>query len=153
MYDFEVAFFLYKMSKIQSVFFDSQYKAKAYFAAAMAVDAYDRYIEEMYEKNELRKIPHVGSKIEACIIEILETGQLAELKTYEETFGIYDYSLLLSFGLSDKLSKNLWELSVSSGEDLLDPEQWNRLQALLDKKDQGRLKHFKESYMADRRAC
>ena len=118
-----------------------------------AVDAYDRYIEEMYEKNELRKIPHVGSKIEACIIEILETGQLAELKTYEETFGIYDYSLLLSFGLSDKLIKNLWELSVSSGEDLLDPEQWNRLQALLDKKDQGRLKHFKESYMADRRAC
>ena len=107
----------------------------------------------MYEKNELRKIPHVGSKIEACIIEILETGQLAELKTYEETFGIYDYSLLLSFGLSDKLIKNLWELSVSSGEDLLDPEQWNRLQALLDKKDQGRLKHFKESYMADRRAC
>ena len=150
MYDFEVAFFLYKMSKIQSVFFDSQYKAKAYFAAAMAVDAYDRYIEEMYDKNELRQIPHVGSKIEACIIEILETGGLAELRTYEETFGICDYSLLLSFGLSDKLIKKLWGLSITSGEDLLDSHKWNRLQDVLDKRDRGRLQHFREHYLADR---
>lgn len=57
---------------------------------------------------------------------------------------------MLSFGLSDKLIKRLWELSITSGEELLDLDKWNRLQNVLDKKDRGRLQHFRECYLADR---
>ena len=119
MFDFEIAFYLYKMSKIQKIFLDSQYKAKAYYSAAMALDAYENYVEQMYRKQSLREIPFVGNKIEKSIIEIIETGELSELKEYEERFGIEDYSLLLSYGLSDALQKKIIGLSVKSVYPLL----------------------------------
>lgn len=120
MYDFEIAFYLYKMAKFQSIFLNSQYKAKAYYSAAMALDAYDHYVERMYNEHSLQKIPFVGKKIEKCIIEIIETGELLELKEYERKFGIEDYSLLLSYGLPDALLKKMIGLSVKSLYPLLD---------------------------------
>ena len=51
MFDFEIAFFMYKMSRIQQIFLDSKYKAKAYHLAGMALDAYNRYVEEDGQEN------------------------------------------------------------------------------------------------------
>lgn len=137
MFDFEIAFYLYKMSKIQKLFLDSQYKAKAYYSAAMALDAYDNYVEQMYRKQSLQEIPFVGNKIEKSIIEIIETGELSELKEYEERFGIEDYSLLLSYGLSDTLQKKIIGLSVKSVYPLLE-EQY--LDTVRDKLTKGEFK-------------
>lgn len=120
MFDFEIAFYLYKMAKIQSVFHESQYSAKAYYSAARAIDSYSNYIEKMAHENLLRELPFVGKKIEKSIYEIIETGELLELKEYEEEYGIEDYSLLLSYGLSDALIKKLYDLSVKSAYSLLD---------------------------------
>lgn len=120
MFDFEIAFYLYKMSRVQEIFLESPYKARAYYSAALAIDSYERYVEEVYKKDLLRSIPYVGSKIESSIIEIVETGELKELKQYEREFGIVDYSLVLSYGLTDTIIKKLVNLSVNEVENLLD---------------------------------
>lgn len=128
MYDFEIAFYLYKMAKIQNIFLDSQYRAKAYYSAAMALDAYDNYVESMYNKQSLREIPFVGKKIEKCIIEIIETGGLSELNEYEKRFEIKDYSLLLSNGIPDVLLKKLIKMSVKTVNCLLDKEKMKEIE-------------------------
>lgn len=146
MYDFEIAFYLYKMAKIQSVFLDSQYKAKAYYAAAMALDAYDNYIERMYRKQSLKDIPFVGNRIEKCIIEIIETGKLSELQEYEERFDIEDYSLLLSYGLSDALLKKIIGLSVKSVNSLLDANYLDDIIKKLTKGETQKILYFLEKF-------
>ncbi len=118
MFDFEVAFYLYKMSKIQEVFLDSKYSSEAYFSAAMAIDAYETLTEELYREKRLREIAHVGAKIEKCIIEIIETQRLTELEDLEKRFFIEDYSLLLSYGLSVKLLRKLWNLGIKNAATL-----------------------------------
>ena len=122
MYDFEIAGYFYKMAKIQNIFLNSPYRAKAYYAAAVAIDSYDCYIETMYRDNRLLEIPFVGTKIKKCIEEIIETGKLVELESYEEQYNISDYSLILCHGLSDSMIKRLSELSVESIDCLLHDE-------------------------------
>ena len=146
MFDFEVAFYLYKMSKIQKFFLDSQYKAKAYYSAAMALDAYDNYVEQMYRKQSLREILYVGNKIEKSIIEIIETGELSELKKYEERFGIEDYSLLLSYGLPDALQKKIIGLSVKSVFPLLKEQYLDSVRDKLTKGEFQKLLCFLEEF-------
>ena len=118
MFDFEVAFYFYKLARIQSIFFNSKYKAKAFHAAAMALDSHDIYVTRMYEQQKLRDISYVGEKIEQRIIEIIEQGDLRELREYEKEFGIRDYSILLSSGLSDAIIKKLWHLNIHSVRDI-----------------------------------
>lgn len=146
MYDFEIAFYLYKMAKVQSVFLNSQYKAKAYYAAAMALDAYDNYIERMYRQQSLKDIPFVGNRIEKCVIEIIETGELSELQEYEERFGIEDYSLLLSYGLPDALLKKLIGLSVKSVYSLLDVNYLDDIIKDLTKGEKQKVLYFLERF-------
>ena len=118
MYDFEIAFYLYKMSKIQEVFLESKYSSRAYFSAAMAIDAYETLVEELYKKKRLREIAHVGAKIEKSIIEILETQRLIELEDLEDRYSIEDYSLLLGYGLSAKLLRKLWGYGIKTADTL-----------------------------------
>ena len=56
MYDFEIAFYLYKMSRLLEIFEGNKYKAEAYFKAAMAVDSYSTFITEAYKTNSLKTI-------------------------------------------------------------------------------------------------
>ena len=147
MFDFEIAFFLYKMAKIHSIFFDSKYKAQAYYSAAMALDAHDVYVRRMYEEHKLQDIPYVGKKIEKCIIEIMESGELIELKEYEERFQIKDYTLLLSSGLSDVLIKKLWDMSIHSAEDLLNPQYNQQYRDILTKGELAKVDNFAASYV------
>lgn len=44
MYDFEIAFYLYKMSRLLEIFERNKYKAEAYFKAAMAIDSYSNLL-------------------------------------------------------------------------------------------------------------
>ena len=139
MYDFEIAFYLYKMAKIQSIFFNSKYKAKAYYSAAMALDAYDYYVDRMYHEQSLKKIPFVG-------IEIIETGELSELKEYEERFGIKDYSLLLCYGLPDVLLRKIIGLSVKSVYPLLDTKYLDDIIKKLTKSESKKVLCFLEEF-------
>lgn len=146
MYDFEIAFFLYKISKIYDIFLDSPYRAKAYFSAAMALDSYDKYIEKVYLENKLRNIPYIGVKIEACIKEIIETGDLKELKQLEEQFKIKDYSLILGYGLNNLNIKKLFTVGVFSATALLDIEVMKELKSQFSKHEYNRLYEYVNSY-------
>lgn len=147
MFDFEIAFYLYKMAKIHSVFLDSKYKAQAYYSAAMALDAHDVYVLKMYKENKLQTIPYVGKKIEKCIIEIIETGELKELKQYEEQFQIKDYTLLLSTGLPDVLIKKLWDMPIHSAEELLNSQCYKKHVGILQKGECAKIDNFVKEYI------
>ena len=118
MFDFEIAFYLYKMSKIYKVLVQSKYQAKAYYNAAMALDAHNCFVEKVYRQGKLRDIPYVGKKIEQCIVEIIETGHLGELEDLEKKFGIWSYDILLGYGLSAKIISSLFARSIQSWEEL-----------------------------------
>lgn len=146
MYDFEIAFYLYKMAKIQSVFCDSHYKAKAYYSAAMAIDACDNYVEKMAEEQRLREIPYIGKKIESTIYEIIQTGKFIELNNYEMQYGIDNYSLLLGYGLSDALLRKLWQLSIKNAYVLLDEDVMCSLQKSLTKGEYTKVETFMHNF-------
>ncbi len=147
MFDFEIAFYLYKMSKIQSVLLDSKYKAKAYFSAAMAIDAHDTYVQTMYELHELKNIPYVGNSIERYIAEIIETGEWKELKRYEDEFKIKDYSLLLAHGLSEVIIKKLWDVSIRSAEDIQNQKCQKKLKTLLSATEKKKVDEYVKRYV------
>ena len=146
MFDFEIAFYLYKMSAIQKILLDSKYKAKAYYSAALAIDAYGNYVEKMYRENLLQDIPFIGSKIEKVIIEIVETGEFQELIQYEKEYQIKDYSLLLSNGLQDNLLKKLFSLNIRSVYDLFDDANLKILDTHLSKSELNKVEHFMHEF-------
>lgn len=146
MFDFEIAFYLYKMAKVQKIFLNNIYKAKAYYSAALAVDAYDCYVTEMYKNDALQEIPFIGKKMEKSIIEILETNELQELMEYEKMFDIKDYSLILSNGLSENLLKKLVDLSIKSVDDLLDNRNVSKLEGGLTKSEYDKVQFFLKEY-------
>lgn len=114
MFDFEFAFYFYKISRILEIFESNKYKARAFYKAAMAIDAYDTYVERAAKNGTLEDIEGIGKSTKKIIIEILETGQCKELIRLEETYAISDYSLILSHGLPPKLIKKLYDEDITS---------------------------------------
>jgi len=112
MFDFEIACFLYKISKILAVFEENKYKSQAYYKAAMAVDAYDKYVSSLVMQNMLVDIDGIGESSAKLIREIVETGKCERLAELESKYNISDYSLLLSHGLSDKLLKKVFDNGI-----------------------------------------
>lgn len=140
MFDFEIAFYLYKMAAIHSALTGGAYRAKAYFAAAMAIDSCGTYASKMYHEHRLQEIQHIGAKTSKCIAEIIENGSLTELNALEKQFGIKDYTLLLSNGLSDEIIKKLWNKGFCTASSLvsLPPDA-------LDKRSRSRVLKFIEN--------
>lgn len=109
MYDFEIAFYLYKISRLLEIFEDNKYRAAAYFKAAMAVDSYSTFITKLYESDSLKSIEGIGNSSAHIIKELIETGKCLELEKLETKYGIEDYSLILSLGLNPKIIRNLFQ--------------------------------------------
>lgn len=120
MFDFEIAFYLYKISRILEIFESNKYKARAFYNAAMAVDAYDTYTENAVKNGTIKDLEGIGESSEKLIKEILRTGQCCELKRLEELYGVTDYSLILSHGLPSKLIKKLYSGDITSVKMLID---------------------------------
>lgn len=147
MFDFEIAQFLYRLSAINRVFLERAYSAKAYFRAALAVDAYGNYIEDLCRRGQLRELPYVGDKIESCIEEAVASGRVAELENFEKEYGVRDYSLLLGHGISDGMLKRLFVHSVKSADQLPDDPRSSRvLTEEFSPRELDRLTTFKENY-------
>ncbi|MDE6284350.1 MAG: PHP domain-containing protein [Bacilli bacterium] len=120
MFDFEIAFYLYKISRILEIFEVNKYKARAFYNAAMTIDAYDNFTERAVVNGTLKDLEGIGESSEKIIKEILKTGQCVELKRLEELYRINDYSLILSHGLPSKLIKKLFNGNITSVELLKD---------------------------------
>ncbi len=120
MYDFEVAFYLYKMSRLLEVFEKNKYKSRAYFKAAMAVDSYSTFITEAYKTDRLKTIEGIGDSSARIIKAVLETGRCQELEVLEEKYNIEDYSLILSYGLSTSTIRKLLYNNIKTVSQLND---------------------------------
>lgn len=127
MFDFEVAFYLYKMSRILEIFEDNKYKSSAYFKAAMAVDSYSKFITEVYQHNNLKSIEGIGDSSARIIKEVIETGRCLELDQLESKYNIHDYSLILVHGLSKKVIKKLFNCDIRTITQLQDSIFTNNL--------------------------
>lgn len=120
MYDFEVAFYLYKMSRLLEIFERNKYKSKAYFKAAMAVDSYSTFITEVYKTDSLKAIEGIGNSSARIIREVLETGRCQELEMIEKQYNVEDYSLILSYGLSTSTIRKLLHNNIKTVSELND---------------------------------
>lgn len=118
MFDFEIAYFLYKMSRLLKIFEDNKYKSEAFFNAAMAVDSYSTYITELEKQVNLRSLGCVGVSSAKLITEIIKTGKCEALAAYEKKYGIKDYSLILVHGINEKLIRKLFENNIKTFADL-----------------------------------
>ena len=138
MYDFEVAFYLYKMSRLLEIFEGNKYKSRAYFKAAMAVDSYSTFITEAYKTDILKTIEGIGDSSARIIKAVLETGRCQELETLEEKYNIEDYSLILSHGLSTSTIRKLLHNNIKTVPQLND-----RFHSNLDILDLGKTEKIK----------
>lgn len=127
MFDFEIAFYLYKMSRILEIFEDNKYRSAAYFKAAMAVDSYSHFITELYQQNKLNSIEGIGDSSARIIKEVIETGKCLELESMESKYKICDYSLILVHGLSKKIIKRLFDCNIRTIEQLQNSIYTNKL--------------------------
>jgi len=108
MFDFEVAFFLYKISRILAIYEDNKFKSEAFFKAAMAIDAYDKHVEFLVAQNRLTEISGIGKSSEKLIKEIIQTGRCKYLEELEKKYEIKDYSLILAHGLRNRFIRQLF---------------------------------------------
>ncbi len=118
LFDFEIAYYLYKISKILSIFEDNKYRAEAYFRAAMAIDAYDRQIASLVAENNIDSIVGIGNSSAKIIKEVVETGKSSLLEELEQKYGVEDYSLILVSGISNGIIKKLYDRNIKSFLDL-----------------------------------
>lgn len=114
MYDFEIAFYLYKISRILEIFEGNKYKSAAFFKSAMAVDSYSTFITEAYKSDSLKRIEGIGDSSVRIIKAVIETGKCPELEELEIKHSIEDYSLILSHGLNSKLIRRLFDINIKT---------------------------------------
>lgn len=113
MFDFEIAFYLYKLSRILEIFESNKYKSKAFYNAGMAIDAYGTFIQDLLKRGEdVRVLEGVGDSSAKIIKEVLSTGKCDELCRLEVQYGISDYSLILSHGLKSRTIKKLFDNGI-----------------------------------------
>lgn len=120
MYDFEIAFYLYKMSRLLEIFERNKYKAEAYFKAAMAIDSYSTFITEAYKSGSLKDIEGIGDSSARIVKAVIETGRCHELEMLEEKYNVEDYSLILSHGLSTNTIRKLLHNNIKTVSQLSD---------------------------------
>lgn len=113
MFDFEIAFYFYKLSRILEIFEENKYKSKAFFNAGMAIDAYGTFIQDLINRGEdVRVLEGVGDGSAKIIKEVLSTGRCADLCKLEKKYGINDYSLILAHGLKSRIIKKLFDNGI-----------------------------------------
>lgn len=146
MYDFEIAFYLYKMSRILEIFEENRYRAKAYFNAALAVDSYSTFITELYESDSLKSIEGIGNSSERIIKTIIETSRCLELEKLEAECGIEDYTLILSHGLSSKIIRNLFNKQIKTVPQLEIAFHSDKLTSDFGKSEREKIRLFLKEY-------
>lgn len=114
MFDFEIAFYLYKISRILEIFENNKYKSKAFYNAGMAIDAYGIYTQNLIVNGDIRSIEGIGESSAKLIKEVLMTGECAELNRLEKIYNISDYSLILTHGLKTRLIKKLFDKEIKN---------------------------------------
>ncbi len=114
MFDFEIAQYLYRVSFLYEKICDREYKARAYFKAALSVDGYSKNIECLYHASNLKSLPSIGVSIEKNISEIIETQHLLLIDSLLGEIPYTIFELYEHASFSDKLIKKIIEKKVFS---------------------------------------
>lgn len=146
MFDFEIAFYLYKISRLLEIFEESKYKAKAYFNAAMAVDSYSTFVTETCKIDGLKNIEGIGNSSVRIIKSVIETGKCTELEKLEIEYNLEDYSLILSHGLSTKIIRKLFDNDIKTVSQLHDRFNSNIESLGLGKSEKEKILQFLNKY-------
>ena len=149
MYDFEIAFYLYKISRLLEIFEENKYRAEAYFKAAMAVDSYSAFITRAYKSNNLKSIEGIGDSSARIIKTVIETGRCPELEKLEIKYDIEDYSLILSSGLSVKTIRKLFDNNIKTVSQLRDHFDSEMQIGELGKSEKEKVRQFLKQYKRD----
>ena len=82
--NFEIVWMLNELADLLEIKGENQFKIRAYRNAARSISRLEQNISGFHDRNELKKIPGIGSNIADKIIEFLETGTLAALSRLRE---------------------------------------------------------------------
>jgi histidinol phosphatase-like PHP family hydrolase/predicted nuclease with RNAse H fold/dephospho-CoA kinase len=107
MFDFEIAQYLYRVAFLYEKLYDSIYKSRAYYKAALAVDGYSTAVEKLCKEKKLRSLPSIGISIEKNITEIVETGNLALIGELLGDIPPTIFDLYEHVNIKDRLFKTL----------------------------------------------
>jgi DNA polymerase (family 10) len=119
--NFEVAKILRNISILLDMD-DVQFKPRAYEKAAIAIEALEEDVEEIYKKGgvkALMQIPSVGESIAEKIVELIKTGKLKYYEDLRKKAPVDLDSFVGIEGLGPKKIKALWkELKIRNIDDL-----------------------------------
>ncbi len=116
---FEIANVLREAGLLLSIAGDNQYKARAYFHGAKAIESLSESIDRIIAEDRLLKIPGIGKSLAANIVEINDTGELRMLNRLKEELPVGVVELSQVPGLTLKRIKALGEaLQISSIDEL-----------------------------------
>lgn len=118
MFDFIVADYLYKVSDLIEVLEGENYRSKAFFKAALAIDGYGKNAYNLYLKGELKNVPNIGSKMESYIKEIIETGKLGVLQERQGSLPDSIFEIINLPQLNSKIIRRLFDNRVFCLKDL-----------------------------------
>ncbi len=146
MFDFEIAFYLYKISRLLEIFEENKYRSEAYFKAAMAVDSYSTFITEIYRNEGLKSIEGIGDSSARIIKDIIANGRCSELEELETAYNVKDYSLILSHGLGTKTIRKLFYYDIRTVSQLRNALSSDKDTLDLGKSEREKIHQFLRNY-------
>jgi len=119
-YNSEISDIFNKVADLLEINGSNQFRIRAYREAAGLVTNQSRQIQDMIEDDEdLTKLPGIGDDLAAKMKEIVETGELKQLKELEKKLPIELTQLLDIEGLGPKRVAKLYQqLDIQSMSDL-----------------------------------
>jgi DNA polymerase (family 10) len=119
-YNSEISDIFNKVADLLEINGSNQFRIRAYREAAGLVTNQSRQIQDMIENDEdLTKLPGIGDDLAAKMKEIVETGELKQLKELEKKLPIELTQLLDIEGLGPKRVAKLYQqLDIQSMSDL-----------------------------------
>ena len=143
----KVASLLYEIAEILTIKGD-RFRSRAYQMAAQRVTALTEDIETVKGRDELVKIPGVGTSIAATISEFLETGDSTVLRELKESLpkGVPEMIELEGVGpkLAMRLNVELGIISIDSLEEAAKQHKIRELKGFGPKKEENILKAIEE---------
>ena len=143
----KVASLLYEIAEILTIKGD-RFRSRAYQMAAQRVTALTEDIETVKGRDELEKIPSVGTSIAATISEFLETGDSTVLRELKESLpkGVPEMIELEGVGpkLAMRLNVELGIISIDSLEEAAKQHKIRELKGFGPKKEENILKAIEE---------
>ncbi len=120
-FDFEFAGAFYEISRLLLITGGDEYKAHAYFRAALAMDGYGSRVRQLVENNELHALPGIGRGIAAKARELFTTGRIQLLEDLRRQVPSWLVRLGEAAGIGPRTLSALYRQDIPNPGILLKP--------------------------------